>query len=290
MADENANYLVKGSDLIAIAESIRSKKGILTEMEIPDMPDIIDSIDGNSSGLYAELLISGDSITGVDDIDLSLPDEISDIANDAFKSISVIKTISNSDSILTIGNNSFYDCDGLTSVEFLNAITLGSGAFQTCSNLETASFPNVTTIGSSAFNSCSTLANLYFPKLTSIPSQAFYNNSSLTNINFPLVTSITGSMVFRGCSNLESANFASLTTIEANAFLYDSKLDTLVLGANEVCTLNNTNAFSGTPFASNGTGGTLYVPRALIEDYKIANNWLTILSYANNQILAIEDM
>ena len=39
---------------------------------------------------------------------------------------------------------------------------------------------------------------------------------------------------------------------------------------------------------SNGSGGTLYVPQALISTYQSATNWSTILGYANNQILPIE--
>ena len=54
-----------------------------------------------------------------------------------------------------------------------------------------------------------------------------------------------------------------------------------------MCSLSNVNAFTGA-FASGGTGGTLYVPQALIASYQSATNWSTILGYANNQILPIE--
>lgn len=45
---------------------------------------------------------------------------------------------------------------------------------------------------------------------------------------------------------------------------------------------------NGTPFASGGTGGTLYVPNALKSSYQSASNWSTILGYATNSIQAIE--
>lgn len=50
----------------------------------------------------------------------------------------------------------------------------------------------------------------------------------------------------------------------------------------------DTASANSTQFASNGTGGTLYVPQALISSYQSATNWSTILGYANNSIQAIE--
>jgi len=68
-----------------------------------------------------------------------------------------------------------------------------------------------------------------------------------------------------------------------------SKLSTLILRQEtKVAGLSNINSFGYTPFASDGSGGTLYVPSALISSYQSATNWSTILGYANNQILPIE--
>ena len=52
--------------------------------------------------------------------------------------------------------------------------------------------------------------------------------------------------------------------------------------------LGNINWFSSTPFASGGTGGTIYVPSARLSAYQSATNWSTIIGYANNQIKTIE--
>lgn len=62
----------------------------------------------------------------------------------------------------------------------------------------------------------------------------------------------------------------------------------ILRNSNSVVTLTNTNQLNNTPFASGGAGGTLYVPNALISSYQSANNWSTILGYANNSIQAIE--
>ena len=62
----------------------------------------------------------------------------------------------------------------------------------------------------------------------------------------------------------------------------------ILRNSNAVVTLNNVGDLGVTPFASNGAGGTLYVPSALIASYQSATNWSTILGYANNSIEAIE--
>ena len=74
----------------------------------------------------------------------------------------------------------------------------------------------------------------------------------------------------------------------AKTFSGDNALRTLIMRASGVCALGNLNIVEGTPFASAGTGGTLYVPSALISAYRSATNWSTVLGYPNNRIEAIE--
>lgn len=78
------------------------------------------------------------------------------------------------------------------------------------------------------------------------------------------------------------------TAYANNAFNGDTHLTKLIIRGSNVPTLGGTGTFTGTPFASGGTGGALYVPSALIASYQAATNWSTILGYANNQILPIE--
>lgn len=81
----------------------------------------------------------------------------------------------------------------------------------------------------------------------------------------------------------------SFGTIYSNAFFKANNLVKLAIYSTSVATLANINVFANTPFASGGTGGTLYVPSSLISSYQSAStNWSTILGYANNSIRAIE--
>ena len=118
------------------------------------------------------------------------------------------------------------------------------------------------------------------PEATSIGQYAFRNCLALVSVSAQKVESI-GQYAFYGCSALTKADF-SASSIASCAFR-NSKLYALVLRASVVCSLSNANAFLDTPIKS-GTG-YIYVPAALVDQYKAATNWTT---YAN-QIRAIED-
>ena len=125
----------------------------------------------------------------------------------------------------------------------------------------------IATVGRSAFSGCSQLTSVNLPLATSVDGYAFQSCTKLTSIDLPLATSV-GSYTFNGCSQLTY----------------------VILRAETVCTLNNTNAFKNTPFASGKAGGTLLVPRALVTKYPNATNWSSIFSgNTNNRVLALED-
>lgn len=86
-------------------------------------------------------------------------------------------------------------------------------------------------------------------------------------------------------SNIERFDYycPNLTQIQTNAFDSCAKLIALTLRGSVLVNLLNNNTFKGTPIAT-GTG-YIYVPSALLEDYKVATNWST---YAN-QFRALEN-
>ena len=93
---------------------------------------------------------------------------------------------------------------------------------------------------------------------------------------------------FTNSTDLSAVDLTDCGEISGNAFNGCSNLKVIVLRGSGVTKIAATTAISNTPFASGKSGGTLYVPQALISTYQSATNWSTILSYENNQILPIE--
>ena len=137
------------------------------------------------------------------------------------------------------------------------------------------------------FNACYSLETVYLPKLTSTGGQAFSNCSKLKTVHMPLLSEVP-LQDFANCYAVELLDFHNLAKINGAGFQNARSLATLILRKSSVCSLANTNAFNGTPFASGGTGGTVYVPSALIESYKTATNWSTLYTAGTCNFVAIE--
>ena len=187
--------------------------------------------------------------------------------------------------VTSIGNYAFYNYSNLSSASFPQATSIGDYTFQNCSNLSSANFPLATSISSYAFSVCSKLPTASFPQATSIGNFAFQNCSKLTSASFPQATSI-GDYAFTNCSKLPTASFPQATSIGNYTFSGCYSLTALIIEqADRVCTLSNTTAFRncyhilGTVNSTyNPEGlkdGYIYVPDALVEDYKAATNWST---------------
>ncbi len=100
--------------------------------------------------------------------------------------------------------------------------TIGEGAFRDCDSLTSINIPNsVTTIEDSAFDSCDSLTSINIPNgVTKIGKMAFFECGSLNNINIPNSVTTIGCAAFAVCYSLTSINIPnSVTTIEDRAFI-----------------------------------------------------------------------
>ena len=164
----------------------------------------------------------------------------------------------------------------------------GIGAFQNCKSLKVVDMPNLHNCGSGGyqFAGCTSLENVKGIKNIAPGTHCFDGCTALKW--FVSTSTMQGNYTtFVNCSALQSVDWATVR-LNTTEFQGCRKLNKLILRNSEMATLNNINVFTNTPFASNGTGGTLYVPQALIEEYQAATNWTTILNYPKNQILPIE--
>ena len=123
---------------------------------------------------------------------------------------------------------------------------------------------------------------------TALRYYAFYQHTGLKRVILPNYKHFVPSNCFRYCTSLELFD-APCATIQASAMGNSGKLNTLVLRRTDaVVNLLNVSAFVSTPFASGGTGGTAYVPSALVESYKTATNWSTLYAAGTCNFVAIE--
>ena len=149
-----------------------------------------------------------------------------------------------------------------TIVEYRNPrpVTIGNRFFSYCYNLTTVDIPNAVSIKEYAFVYCTALRKIVLPSTPEIMHFAFQNCTALTTVD------------------LHAAE-----RLQSNV-LSNTNLTTLILRRSDKITENgSTAAFANTPLAKGA--GFVYVPRALMTQYKTANNWSACVS----QIRVLED-
>lgn len=218
-------------------------------------------------------------------------------------------------------NNNISGAVTLTGTSIRAAIFAGNSTITSISAPNATEFGKVLNVVSHNLIGCTGLVSFSAPNITysTNVTYIFRGCTALTTVSLPKCTAMYGAGQFQGCTSLEvlvlpkfgdgvnnangqvSADWingdTSFTTLDiyrpysiaANALRSASSFNTLIIRASDaVRSLGNISAFNDTPFASGGTGGTLYVPNALLAGYQTASNWSTILGYTNNQIKKIE--
>ena len=183
----------------------------------------------------------------------------------------------------------------LTSFSDSQITDIPAYAFYSKSALQSISIPNAVYLSDSAFYNAGLTGDLRLDNILQAAGNSL-GGTKIANLELPKLNWISWGPVFRYCSLLEKVRLGiSSTSLGSTASTGDAwfrdcpKLDTVIIGyTNKIITLGGVAAFNNTPFASSGTGGTLYVPQSMIASYEANTNWSTILGYTNNQILPIE--
>ena len=188
-------------------------------------------------------------------------------------------------------------------VNFPEVETIGEEAFSTVDNsdykltLEYANFPKAKTIKKQAFYKCRSLREVYFPEVTKIESSAFGSNqgsNEVTKAAFPKLASASYD-AFNKWYSVKLLDLGKLSSFGSQMVQSDYSLIAVVLRSETLCTLAGKYAFDGCSHFEGEVNSTynpdglkdgyIYVPRALIEDYKVATNWVTFA----DQFRALED-
>lgn len=197
--------------------------------------------------------------------DFMVPDDMTEIENDAFSGCIDLTSITMPRSVEIIGDDAFAGCTGLISVSIGDGvISIGDDAFYDCINLTSVLFgKSLETIGESSFSGCKKLSSIEIPEgVTNINDGAFFgagitsltlpnslqnigiNSSDLTHGAFSLCEGLTsviipnsvksiGDYSFMLCSNLTSVIIGNnVKIIGAGSFSRCSKITSISIPTN----------------------------------------------------------
>ena len=153
-------------------------------------------------------------------------------------------------------------------------------AFKNCTNLVSVDMPNFEPTGTNVcgnmFAGCSSLTNIKLSKYRRSAGSFLQNCTSLPMIVLPSIDYTLQSYFANGCTSLTVVDLGGNVggSIMAGNCFSHTAINTLILRRTAaINTLANTNNFNNSPLATNGTGGDIYVPSALLSAYQSASNW-----------------
>lgn len=212
--------------------------------------------------------VGGDAFSGTKWLN-DQPNGVVYVGKVAYLGKNVSGDVSINDGAVSISDEAFLNCTGLTSVTIPNSVTyIGSSAFFGCTNLTSITIPNsVTYIGGSAFSG-SGLTSITIPNgVTDIRYEAFKGCTSLTSVTIPNSVTFIDDDAFLNCTSLTSITIpASVQIIMSGAFYGCYNLKTVTIYAPS-CFLINDDAFSGC-----NDDLQIYVFSDYVEDYQ-NDNW-----------------
>ena len=208
-------------------------------------------------------------------------EKVTTIKAEAFRECSKLSSI-NIPKCNEIGNYAFYKT-ALTEVELPDCTAAGGYSFEFCNNLKRVTLPKVTTLYDYCFSGCKNLEEVNIPLCSEIYMSVF-SDTKIRKFTSPC--SYVGLYAFYHCSMLDVVDFSPTRLGNVTSYGFtNSSIKTLVLRgpATEPWTLSDVSGFNETPIA-NGEG-YIYVPKGVIEAYKVATNW----SVYADQFRALED-
>ena len=157
----------------------------------------------------------------------------------------------------------YADSSGLVGIDCSNVKAIDACAFYNDFVLTSVNLPQLTFVGRLAFDKCTHLSTINLPMCYCIDNYGLSNCTALTKVDL---------------GNGSNSNWA---TLRYRCFWNDTNLTALILRGNEVF-VNEGEVFGE---YTSDMHGYIYVPQALLSNYKTATNWAGYSS----KIRAIED-
>lgn len=275
-------------------------------------------VDGSFSGIYTNNTVKklgyAGALRGLTNLTKVILPEVTTLEGYNFDGCTALESVE-LPKLNTITSNGYnFQNTAIQSFNWTISSNIPTYCFANCTALTSLSAPNITGIDRSAFNGSglTTINDEMFPKLTG---KVIFGTGNTTLVHVKLSGSgirlDDGSGPFKGCSNLETLEFPNASTqgmgnmfamncpklylldignssIGANGCYGDYALTTIIIRKSSVASLM-LNGLTNTPFRGyNSLTGTVYVPAALIEDYKVATNWSTLYTAGTCNFVAIE--
>ena len=140
-------------------------------------------------------------------VSVTMPKSITKIGSWAYARCSALETINIPQGITRISDRLFCFCSSLTTLEVPDGVTkIGEIAFGHCTSLSNITLPNsLTIIGESAFAHCKNLKSIVIPEsVKEIGRRAFYSCESLSSVMIPGAVKKIGLESFENCQKLYS--------------------------------------------------------------------------------------
>lgn len=128
------------------------------------------------------------------------------------------------------------------------------------------------TIAGYAFRGCAALTEVNLPSLTTIGYQETFAYTNITAICLPAMKHLAGGSL-RGMTKLITADLPAAELIDGYSVYQCSALKNVLLRNNTVCVISN-NAFMTYITSTYNPHIRVFVPRALLEEYRVATNWV----------------
>lgn len=213
------------------------------------------------------------------------------LGDDAVVDSIITRTITEfkDDKITSVGNNAFAGCVNLEEVSLPSCTDLWGGAFSGCTALQKLNVPKAIALNSGALSGCSALREFDFSEVTTLNSDACQGAFADGVVPcFPKVKT-AGPRVFTS-PRVRIIDLPVCSSLWGITFYNCPKLIALILrNSDEVCTTEHADPFTGNWVGNVGPiskgEGYIYVPSALIEEYKVATNWANFA----DQFRALED-